>query len=89
MSEDQPLDYASAGVDIDRSDSVKQRIRNVVESTFTAGARGSFGGFGGMFRIPAGFQRPVLVSSADGVASIGTRSLSWKFTPYAPISARR
>ena len=69
MSDEQPLDYASAGVDIDRSDSVKQRIRTVVESTFTAGARGSFGGFGGMFRIPAGFQRPVLVSSADGVGT--------------------
>jgi phosphoribosylformylglycinamidine cyclo-ligase len=67
--EQQPLDYASAGVDIDRSDSVKQRIRAVVESTFTAGARGAFGGFGGMFRIPADFQRPVLVSSADGVGT--------------------
>ena len=69
MSEDTPLDYASSGVDIGRSDDVKQRIRSVVESTFTAGARGSFGGFGGMFRIPAGFQRPVLVSSADGVGT--------------------
>ena len=69
MSDERPLDYASAGVDIDRSDSVKQRIRAVVESTFTAGARGAFGGFGGMFRIPAGFQRPVLVSSADGVGT--------------------
>ena len=69
MSDEQPLDYASAGVDIDRSDSVKQRIRAVVESTFTAGARGAFGGFGGMFRIPADFQRPVLVSSADGVGT--------------------
>ena len=69
MSDEQPLDYASAGVDIGRSDSVKQRIRAVVESTFTAGARGAFGGFGGMFRIPADFQRPVLVSSADGVGT--------------------
>jgi phosphoribosylformylglycinamidine cyclo-ligase len=69
VSDEQPLDYAAAGVDIGRSDSVKQRIRAVVESTFTAGARGSFGGFGGMFRIPAGFQRPVLVSSADGVGT--------------------
>ena len=69
MSGEQPLDYASAGVDIDRSDSVKHRIRAVVESTFTAGARGAFGGFGGMFRIPADFQRPVLVSSADGVGT--------------------
>jgi phosphoribosylformylglycinamidine cyclo-ligase len=69
VSDERPLDYASAGVDIDRSDSVKQRIRAVVESTFTAGARGAFGGFGGMFRIPADFQRPVLVSSADGVGT--------------------
>jgi len=69
VSDEQPLDYAAAGVDIDRSDSVKQRIRAVVESTFTAGARGAFGGFGGMFRIPADFQRPVLVSSADGVGT--------------------
>ncbi|MEP7001140.1 MAG: phosphoribosylformylglycinamidine cyclo-ligase [bacterium] len=63
------FDYASAGVDIERSDAVKRRIRTVVESTFTAGARGAFGGFGGMYRIPADFQRPVLVSSADGVGT--------------------
>ena len=69
MTDGHGLDYAAAGVDIDRSDAVKRRIREVVESTFTAGARGAFGGFGGMFRIPAGFQRPVLVSSADGVGT--------------------
>ncbi len=66
---DEPLDYAAAGVDIDRSDAVKRRIRAVVESTFTSGARGSFGGFGGMFRIPAEARRPVLVASADGVGT--------------------
>jgi len=69
VSDQRPLDYAASGVDIDRSDDVKHRIRAVVESTFTAGARGAFGGFGGMFRIPADFQRPVLVSSADGVGT--------------------
>ena len=69
MTPDDGLDYAGAGVDIDRSDAVKRRIRSVVESTFTAGARGAFGGFGGMYRIPAHFQRPVLVSSADGVGT--------------------
>ena len=69
MSEERPLDYAASGVDIERSDAVKQRIRAVVESTFTAGARGAFGGFGGMYRIPADFRRPVLVSSADGVGT--------------------
>ena len=69
MSDDRSLDYAGAGVDIDRSDAVKRRIRAVVESTFTAGARGAFGGFGGMYRIPAEARRPVLVSSADGVGT--------------------
>ncbi|CAN5870584.1 phosphoribosylformylglycinamidine cyclo-ligase [soil metagenome] len=69
MTSDEGLHYADAGVDIDRSDAVKRRIRSVVESTFTAGARGAFGGFGGMHRIPATFQRPVLVSSADGVGT--------------------
>jgi phosphoribosylformylglycinamidine cyclo-ligase len=63
------LSYASAGVDIERSDAVKRRIRDVVESTFTAGARGAFGGFGGMFRIPAEARRPVMVASADGVGT--------------------
>lgn len=69
MSDERPLDYAGSGVDIARSDDVKRRIRSVVESTFTAGARGAFGGFGGMYRIPAEARRPVLVSSADGVGT--------------------
>ena len=69
MSDDAPLDYSAAGVDLDRSDAVKRRIRSVVESTFTAGARGAFGGFGGMYRIPAESRRPVLVASADGVGT--------------------
>jgi phosphoribosylformylglycinamidine cyclo-ligase len=69
VSDEKRLDYAGSGVDIERSDAVKRRIRAVVESTFTAGARGGFGGFGGMFRIPAEARRPVLVSSADGVGT--------------------
>jgi phosphoribosylformylglycinamidine cyclo-ligase len=69
VSDEAPLDYAGAGVDIGRSDAVKRRIRSVVESTFTTGARGAFGGFGGMYRIPADVRRPVLVASADGVGT--------------------
>jgi len=64
-----PLDYRAAGVDIDAADDAKERIRRHVESTFTAGARGMFGGFGGMFRMPPGAERPVLVASADGVGT--------------------
>jgi phosphoribosylformylglycinamidine cyclo-ligase len=66
---DRPLDYRSAGVDIDAADDAKHRITRLVESTFTAGARGKFGGFGGMFRLPPEAKRPVLVSSADGVGT--------------------
>jgi phosphoribosylformylglycinamidine cyclo-ligase len=64
-----PLDYRSAGVDIDASDDAKHRIKALVESTFTAGTRGAFGGFGGMFRMPEGLRAPLLVSSADGVGT--------------------
>jgi phosphoribosylformylglycinamidine cyclo-ligase len=63
------LDYRGAGVDIDAADDAKERIKRLVESTFTAGARGRFGGFGGMFRMPAEAKRPVLVASADGVGT--------------------
>ena len=64
-----PLDYRSAGVDIEAADDAKDRIKALVESTFTAGTRGAFGGFGGMFRMPTDARRPVLVSSADGVGT--------------------
>jgi phosphoribosylformylglycinamidine cyclo-ligase len=63
------LDYRAAGVDIEAADEAKARIKRLVESTYTAGARGAFGGFGGMFRMPADARRPLLVSSADGVGT--------------------
>lgn len=64
-----PLDYRSAGVDIDAADDAKHRIKAHVLSTLTAGARGEFGGFGGMFRVPSDLPKPVLVASADGVGT--------------------
>jgi len=66
---DDALRYGSAGVDIDASNTAKNRIRKLVESTFTKGVVGGFGGFGGMFRIPPNLEKPVLVSSADGVGT--------------------
>jgi phosphoribosylformylglycinamidine cyclo-ligase len=64
-----PLDYRAAGVDIDASDDAKRRIRKLVESTYTAGVRGAFGAFGGMFRVPTDVAKPLLVASADGVGT--------------------
>jgi len=63
------LRYGSAGVDLESADDAKQRLKRLVESTFTAGSVGGFGGFGGMFRVPDGYREPVLVSSADGVGT--------------------
>lgn len=64
------LDYRSAGVDIDAAEDSKHRIRRHVESTYTAGATGAFGGFGGMFRLPTSAgSGQLLVSSADGVGT--------------------
>lgn len=64
-----PVDYKAAGVDIAAADSAKERLRALVESTFTDGTRGRFGGFGGMFRMPTDVPSPVLVASADGVGT--------------------
>ncbi len=66
---DTPLTYRSAGVDIDAAEDSKHRLAKLVQSTMTAGARGAFGGFGGMFRVPEGYRAPLLVSSADGVGT--------------------
>lgn len=63
------LTYRSAGVDIDAAEDSKHRLAKLVQSTMTAGARGAFGGFGGMFRVPEGYRAPLLVSSADGVGT--------------------
>ena len=64
-----PLDYRSAGVDIEAGDDAKRRIRRLVESTYTAGVRSAFGSFGGMFRMPSDVPDPLLVASADGVGT--------------------
>lgn len=64
-----PMTYAGAGVDIDAAEDSKNRIKAHVLSTLTAGTRGEFGGFGGMFRVPTDVPKPVLVASADGVGT--------------------
>ncbi len=68
--ESQRLTYAAAGVDIDAADRAVEAMRDLVASTADVpGVIGTIGGFGGMFEVPAGFRRPVLVSSTDGVGT--------------------
>ena len=64
------ITYADSGVDIDRADRAKQRIKYLAHRTFTRGVVGEVGGFGGLFAIDKKkFRDPVLVSSVDGVGT--------------------
>jgi phosphoribosylformylglycinamidine cyclo-ligase len=61
--------YAAAGVNLDAADEAKRRIAALVRSARTPLALGEIGAFGGMVRVPAGYERPVLVLSTDGVGT--------------------
>jgi len=62
--------YADAGVDIDRANRTKKRIKYLAHKTFTRGVLSEIGGFGGLFAIDKQkWTDPVLVSSVDGVGT--------------------
>jgi len=63
------ISYADAGVDIDRANKTKQRIKYLAHKTFTKGVLSEIGGFGGLFSINRKYLDPVLVSSVDGVGT--------------------
>jgi phosphoribosylformylglycinamidine cyclo-ligase len=65
-----PTTYADAGVDVDRANRTKQRIKYLAHKTFTRGVLSEIGGFGGLFAIDkTKYVDPVLVSSVDGVGT--------------------
>ena len=43
--------YADAGVNIDRANRTKQRIKYLAHKTFTKGVLSEIGGFGGLFSV--------------------------------------
>jgi phosphoribosylformylglycinamidine cyclo-ligase len=64
------LNYADAGVDIDKGNALVERIKPLAKSTARAGMTGGLGGFGGLFDLKAcGFEDPVLVAATDGVGT--------------------
>lgn len=70
MSDQAPLSYKDAGVDIDAQDETLARARAAIRASFTPGVLGDVGLFGGLFdpaRVGCGGQ--VLVASADGVGT--------------------
>ena len=54
------MDYKSSGVDIEAGNAFVARLKEKVST---------IGGFGGMFKIPTGYEKPILVSGADGVGT--------------------
>jgi phosphoribosylformylglycinamidine cyclo-ligase len=69
VSED-GLTYAAAGVDIEAADRAVAGIRDLIATTTRRpGPLGAIGGFGGLFQLPEGYRRPVLVAGTDGVGT--------------------
>ena len=69
-AEPRSITYADAGVDIERANRTKQRIKYLAHKTFNRGVLSDIGGFGGLFSIDKKkYPDPVLVSSVDGVGT--------------------
>ncbi len=59
--------YRSSGVDIEMAERIKKTIGRHAKTTFNR-RTGTFGSFGSMFEL-TGYDKPILVSSADGVGT--------------------
>ena len=54
------MDYKSSGIDLEAGNAFVERLKEKAPS---------IGGFNGVFRVPSGYEKPVLVSGADGVGT--------------------
>ena len=64
------ITYADAGVDIEKANRTKQRIKYLAHKTFNKSVLSEIGGFGGLFEVDKKkFKDLVLVSSVDGVGT--------------------
>lgn len=69
MTDQTPLSYKDAGVDIDAGEALVSRIKSVAKATSRPEVMGGLGGFGALCRIPTGYKSPLLVSGTDGVGT--------------------
>ena len=64
------ITYKASGVDIEAGEESVRRIKSLVKQTFRPEVLTDIGLFGGLFRANfEGYQKPVLVSSVDGVGT--------------------
>lgn len=65
-----PVSYAQAGVSIEAGNEMVRLIQPHAQRTFTPGVMSGIGGFGALFREDfSQYQKPILVSSTDGVGT--------------------
>ena len=70
MSDQRPITYRDAGVDIDAGDELVERIKPAVRRSMRPEVLGGLGGFGALVEVPLHrFRRPVMVSGTDGVGT--------------------
>ena len=60
--------YRKSGVDLDRMDGLKERIKRFAASTHGPEVLDSSGSFAGLYQL-SGYREPVLVASTDGVGT--------------------
>jgi phosphoribosylformylglycinamidine cyclo-ligase len=61
--------YADAGVDVEAGDRAVDLLRTRLATSGEDGLLGGIGAFGAALELPAGYRRPVLVSTTDGVGT--------------------
>ena len=54
------MDYKSSGVDIEAGNAFVEQLKKKAPT---------IGGFGGMYKVPRGYEEPILVSGTDGVGT--------------------
>lgn len=66
---DQPLTYASSGVDIAAGERAVALMKDALRATYDSGVLTGLSDFGGMYALDPSLREPVLVSSTDGVGT--------------------
>lgn len=61
--------YKEAGVDITAGYKAVELMKSHIAKTMTSGVVSDIGGFGGLFELPSGYEKPVLVAGTDGVGT--------------------
>ena len=69
MNNSRSESYAAAGVDITAGYKAVELMKKHIARTLTDSVCSDVGGFGGLFELPEGYKKPILVSGTDGVGT--------------------